>query len=155
MTNARARNKGTAHNSKMQDVAEFKRWYAEGREYKWMVEQYKEKYDLDVTRAMFSNWRARLGLSPRSVVRDSDLIPWLVRRDHTWLLPMRMLRLEARVRSGATVTHQQLTQVHAWCESLRETGRVVHYEPDTEQGFFYVPAREGIDTDLVRIPDVS
>jgi hypothetical protein len=36
---------------------------------------------------------------------------------------------------------------------MEEDGTVLHYDPDTEQGWFYVPKRDGIDTDLIRKPE--
>jgi hypothetical protein len=34
---------------------------------------------------------------------------------------------------------------------IKEEGAVVHYDPDTEEGFFYVPRQEG-DDDLIHRP---
>lgn len=144
-----------AGNSKMQDVAEFRRWYAEGREYRWMVDQYKEKYGLSVTPAMFSNWRARLGLKPRVAVRDETLIPWDVRLEHSWLSPMRMLRAEIRRRGGLELTPEQAARLDVWKGLLEGQDLVVHYSRDTEQGFFYVPRRDGVDDDIIRNPAVE
>ena len=138
--------------SKMQDVTEFRRWYAEGREYKWMVQTYLDKYSIETTPAMFSNWRARLGLNPRMARRDGVLIPWKVEDHHAWLSPMRMLRAEARARTGLDLAPDTAVRLEAWRQALKEQGRVVHYDAETEQGFFYIPKREGVDTDLVRLP---
>jgi hypothetical protein len=36
-------------------------------------------------------------------------------------------------------------------EMIKEEDAVVHYDPDTEEGFFYVPRQEG-DDDLIHRP---
>lgn len=42
-------------------------------------------------------------------------------------------------------------QVPKWLAMLEENNAVVHYDPDTEEGFFYVP-REPQDDDIIRRP---
>lgn len=138
---------------KMRDVNEFRRWYDAGHSYRWMADEYKRKYGDTVAPTMFSNWRIKLGLRPRLAVRDRRIIPWDVREEHQTLLPMRMLQLEARRQRKLALTPLQLRRHESWRQKLEEGNLVVHYEPETEQGFFYVPRREGVDTGLVRVPD--
>lgn len=138
--------------SKIVDEGEVVRWIEEGRTYKWMCEEYLRKYDLQVSPSMFSNFRSRRGLDRRSA-RNDELIPWEVKREHRWRYPLAMLRYEARRRAGFDIDPEKLDQLEAWVSHLREDGVVVHYDPDTEDGFFYVAPRDGIDTDLIRVPE--
>ncbi|WP_432482537.1 hypothetical protein [Kineococcus esterisolvens] len=63
-----------------------------------------------------------------------------------------MLRAEGRLRAGVELKPAEADRLEAFKRGLREQGAVIHYDGDTEQGFFRVPAREGIDTDLIRVP---
>lgn len=137
---------------KIVDRGEVRRWILDGRTYAWMAEEYSRKYDLDVRPTMFSNFRRREGLAPR-IVRDDALIPWHVKVDHRWAYPVVMLRTEGRRRAGGELDEVELARLNGWIEKLAEHDEVVHYDPDTEQGFFYVPRRKGIDNDIIREPE--
>lgn len=138
--------------TKIVDEGEVKRWIEEGKTYDWMVRKYKEKYNIETVPSMWSNFRRRRGLE-RRIFRDDDLIPWAVKREHRWRNQVAMLRAEARRRAGAEVSESSMRALRSWLESMEEGDIVVHYDPDTEEGFFYVPRRPGTDTDLIRKPD--
>ena len=137
--------------TKIQDEQEVLRWFEEGRSYIWMVEEYERKYNIETTITMWGNFRRRRGL-PKRVVRDDNLIPWLVKDEHRWAYPVAMLRTEARRRAGGSLTPLEQSRVDAWKARLEQDNMVVHYEPDSETGFFYVERREGVDLDLIREP---
>ena len=139
-------------NRKIVDEGEVKRWIEEGRTYAWMTEEYERKYNIETSLSMWSNFRRRHGLD-RRIARDDDLIPWAVKREHRWRYPVAMLRHEARLRAGMESAEDIPEKVAAWKESLAAENVVVHYDPATDEGFFYVPRREGIDRDLIRVPD--
>ncbi|WP_406192315.1 hypothetical protein OH733_05505 [Streptomyces griseus] len=136
---------------KIQDETEVIRWFKEGRTYAWMIKTYKEKYGIDTVPSMWGNFRRRRGLD-RRIVRDDDLVPWFVKEEHRWAYPLRMLRIEARQRAEKELTESDIARLSSWKEMLEEENAVVHYDPDTEQGFFYVPRQEG-DDDLIHEPD--
>ena len=138
--------------TKIQDAAEVRRWLDEGRTYDWMIQEYGRKYELSVSRGMFSNFRARNGMD-RRVARDDDLIPWAVKPEHRWAYPLAMLRVEARRRTGFDLRATDADRLEKWKARLVAEGLVVHYEPGTKQGWWYVPRREGVDKDLIREPD--
>lgn len=138
--------------SKIQDEGEVIRWIEEGRTYAWMTEEYQRKYNIQTSPSMWSNFRRRHGLD-RRIARDDDLIPWEVKVEHRWRYPLAMLRHEARRRAGMAQAADIPEKLEAWKRNLAEEDVVVHYEPDTEDGFFYVPRRKGIDTDLIRVPE--
>ncbi|AWN07548.1 immunity repressor [Streptomyces phage Goby] len=135
---------------KIQNEQEVLRWFEEGRTYDWMVEEYKRKYNIETVPSLWGNFRRRRGL-PRRIVRDDDLIPWLIKEEHRWLYPLAMLRVEARLRAGAKVSELELSRVTNWKQMLEEENAVVHYDPDTEDGFFYVP-RQPDDDDIIHKP---
>lgn len=134
------------------DEGEVVRWFEEGRTYAWMQQEYLRKYNIETVLSMWGNFRRRKGLD-RRIVRNDDLIPWFIKEKHRWLYPIVMLRAEARRREGKELPEEERTRLESWKARLAADNAVVHYEPETEEGFFYVPRREGVDLDLIRVPE--
>jgi hypothetical protein len=132
------------------DETEVIRWFEEGRTYAWMVEEYRRKYDIDTVPSLWGNFRRRRGLQ-RRIARDDELIPWFVEERHRWAYPVQMLRSEARRRAGFELRDTERDRLEGWLRGLERDGLVVHYEPSTEQGWFYVH-REPTDDDIIRRP---
>lgn len=137
---------------KIQDEQEVLRWFEEGRTYSWMQQEYLDKYNIETTPRMWSNFRRRRGL-PHRMHHDESLIPWVVMDEHRHRYPVAMLRKVARQRRGDKITERDQERIDAWLNSLADGDAVVHYDPQTEEGFFYVPRRPGIDKDLIREPE--
>lgn len=135
---------------KIQNEQEVIRWFEEGRTYQWMIDEYRRKYGIDTVSSMWGNFRRRRGLD-RRIVRDDDLIPWFVKEEHRWAYPLAMLRAEARRRAGRELTERDRTRLANWLKTMEESGAVVHYDPDTKEGFFYILRQEG-DDDLIHQP---
>lgn len=133
------------------DEGEVLRWFEEGRTYQWMSDEYLRKYGIERSIASWGNFRRRRGLEHR-IVRDDALIPWQIKEEHRWAYPVTMLRAEGRRRAGLELTENAQARLDSWKANLAEEGVVVHYDPDTEEGFFYVAPRKGVDTDLIRQP---
>lgn len=94
-----------------------------------------------VSRSTVSMAVARFGLkdhSPRAHMRHSDLIPWKLEAEHVYRPEARLLRLEGRRRAGHALREDELRWVENWKQELSEAGAVIHYDPDTEDGFFWV-----------------
>ena len=140
-----------AGRSKIVNENEVIRWMEEGKTYQWIVEEYRRKYNVETTLSMWGNFRRRRGLD-RRITRDDDLIPWFVKKEHRWTYPIMQLRAEARRRAGHELDPDVAHKVDVWISNLKADGLVVHYDPDSEEGFQYVPARKK-DTDLIRVPD--
>lgn len=137
---------------KVQDEQEAVRWLEEGRTYQWMVDKYREKYGIETSTSMWGNFRKRMGLS-RRFARNDELIPWAINKEHRWMYPIVMLRMEARRREGYETPPERAEALDVWINKMKRDGLVLHYDPDTEQGFWLLPARPGVDTDLIRVPD--
>lgn len=138
--------------SKIVNEQEVIKWFDEGRTYAWMQEQYQEKYGIETRLSMWGNFRRRHGLA-RRIARNDDLIPWEVKPEHRWDYPIMTLRKEARQREGLELSEEDQRALVAWKAGMERDGSVLHYDPDTEQGWFYVPRREGVDLDLIREPE--
>lgn len=137
---------------KITDESEVKRWYEEGRTYKWMAEEYGRR-GIQIGPSAFSERRHARGWERRKV-RDTNLIPWAVREEHRWDNLLAQLRTEAKVRAGKDPAELSEPVRRRWMEfrhELEETNSVVYYDPETEQGFFLVP-RLASDTDIIRRP---
>lgn len=135
---------------KIVNESEVIRWFEEGRTYQWMVEEYRRKYNIETVPSLWGNFRRRRGL-PRRITRDDELIPWFVKEEHRWAYPLAMLRQEARRRAGRPVSKTWADKLDSFLRNLAEEDAVVHYDPDTEQGFFLVPRQPG-DTDIIHEP---
>lgn len=85
---------------------------------------------------------------------EHELIPWQVHNEHRWAYPLSMLRTEAERRAGVKLRKTDLERLLPWLKSLHAEHLVIHYDPDTEDGFFYIP-RQDSDTDIVRLPPKS
>lgn len=138
--------------SKIQDEGEIRRWFEEGKTYRWMSDEYLRKYNIEMSPSAFGNMRRRWGLHPR-LVRDDDMIPWALKREHQWKTPLALLRIAARERAGEPLHREEQRRLASFVRSLKEDGAVIHYDPDTEEGFWRVPARPGIDKGLIREPE--
>lgn len=128
------------------------RWYMEGKSFRWMTEEHDRKYGRKPSVAAFQSIVRRRGLPPRSL-RGNPLIPWNVRREHQRKWTHTQLRNENRRRNGLPVNEASLTELERWKLALEKAGAVVDYRRDTEEGYFLVPRRDGVDTDLIRTPD--
>lgn len=136
--------------SKVQDAKEVERWIEEGRTYRWMAEEYGRKYNIEAKPTMFSTYRARHGLARRAA-RNDNLIPWAVKLEHRWAYPIALLRMESRARAGFEMRGEDLGRLKSFHADLEAGDLVVHYDPDTRQGWWLIPRQEG-DTDIIHEP---
>ena len=115
-----------------------------------VVAMYREK-GVDVTQSAISQ-----AISTGRIKVDTDRaaggIPWLLKPEHRHRHAARMLRTQARLDSGHTVGQSLLPQVTQWRAGLEAEDSVIHYDPDTEEGFWRVPRRGGVDGWWVRDP---
>jgi len=136
--------------TKIQDEREVLRWFEEGRTYTWMVQQYRDKYNIETTPSMWSEFRSRHGLN-RRISQDDSLLPWRLEPQHRWQYPAVMLRAEARRREGKELPREDLGRLNSWLARLEREDVVIAYDPQTVEGFAEVPRRAD-DVDIVRAP---
>lgn len=146
------RNRRPRGRTKIQDAAEVIRWYNDGWTYQEMVDEYRRKYGIEMSVSGFSDFRARMGLK-RRLVRSQELIPWRVAEQHRHTYDLSMLRAEARRRAGRKLLNGDDRRLERWLGWMRDNDVVIHYDPDTVDGFFYVPRRPGVDVDIIRKPE--
>lgn len=126
------------------------RWFEEGKTYQWMVEEYRRRYNIETVPSLWGNFRRRRGLA-RRITRDDELIPWAVNVEHRWAYPLAMLRVEARRRAGRELRDDDSERLESWLQMLKGEDAVVHYDPDTDEGFHYIKRQSG-DSDLIHQP---
>lgn len=123
----------------------------EGKTDGQIVTYLREHENIAVTRQAISAWRRRLGERKRPMAPRA--VPWKLRPEHLTSEPARVVRWHARVERGASLSHGERQRYEKALAYLRENDLVFHYDPDSEQGWFLVPRRPGIDTGVVRVPD--
>jgi hypothetical protein len=104
-----------------------------------------------VTRNAVTMAMARHGLSSNPT-RYSEEIPWRVRQKHERHYALAMLRLYARQRRGVKLNREQDQRLTSWLGQLQENDRVVFYEPNSPEGFYYVPRLPEDGKDIIRRP---
>jgi hypothetical protein len=134
--------------SQIQDMAEVRRWFEEGRTYQWMSDEYERKYNIKRSINSWSMLRHRMGW-PTRIVRDDELIPWTVDEKHRYEPVLVALRVEARRRAGKEISPDEATSVQSLKDFLETEDRVIDY--DAEKGFQFVRRLPG-DEDIVRQP---
>lgn len=103
-----------------------------------------------VSRSSVSASLTKAGLTKR--VRYKNVIPWRVRTEHNWHHFLNMLRLEGRRQSGLPLTDRETKNLDSFKKRLKDAGAVVTYLEDTDEGWFLVKARPGVDKGLIREP---
>lgn len=136
-------------NSKIVNDEEVERWFAADWPLAEMQRYYREVYHIETSPGMWTRQRIKRGY-PRRIVHDPELMPWAVREEHRYEYVPLLLRAEARRRAGHETSRS--AELDRWTAYLREHNLVVHYDPDTEKGWFYVDRQDG-DSDLVAKPD--
>jgi hypothetical protein len=138
--------------TKIQNEQEVIGWFRDGLSYEEMSRRYLEQYQITMTPSAWSNFRKRRGLDPRSV-HDDALIPWTVREEHRYKFPLRMLRVEGRIRAGEEVSPIERAKRDRFIARLADEREVVAYLPEEypEEGFVYV-RRTASDDDIIRRP---
>lgn len=137
--------------AKLQDPDEFRRWYQQGRPYKWIIEQYAKKYNIEIRTSTIGNWRTQLGITERRRTRHTDLVPWEILPEHRYHRFLTWLRQESTRRGGGKLKPDQERRLDWFLDELKELNAVIHYDPETEDGFHLV-GREAQDTDIIRKP---
>ena len=123
------------------DADQMRAYLDQGLTHAEIAEAWLKDSGVEIKRSTVSMAIARYGLkdhSPRAHMRHSDLIPWKLESEHVYRPEARLLRLEGRRRAGNELREDELRWLENWKVELSEAGAVVHYDKDTEEGFFWV-----------------
>lgn len=99
-------------------------------------------------------WRGRIkDIAYDRSKTDESGVPWSpIRPEHRSRYLVRMLRAATRQQRGEKNAPILQAQLDNFLKQVEEMDFVIHYDPDTEEGFFRVPRRKGIDKGLIRDP---
>ena len=87
---------------------------------------------------------------------EGRAVPWHpIRTEHRDRYLIRMLRANHRREQGLRSAPVLEAMLDKFLQTAEEQDFVVTYDPDTEEGFFRVPRRVGIDEGLVRDPAID
>lgn len=133
------------------------RWLAEGVTQMEIVSRL-EDMGIEATQSAISMLKMRHASGKAEEVmrtrQRADLVPWRLRPEHRQLHAAKMLRAKSRLDRGETISAVQQRQLDTWLAGLEADNAVIHYDPETEQGFWRVEKREGVDTTIIRDPSV-
>lgn len=131
-------------------------YLSQGLTQQQIVEAWKRDSGVTVSRSSIAMAIERYGLkSSHPRARYDDLLPWRVSLEHANAMEARLLRLESRRRAGQRITHAEERWLDGWLAELKEADAVIHYDPDTEQGFFWIPRADAAPgSDLINRPKV-
>lgn len=87
---------------------------------------------------------------------EGRAVPWHpIRPEHRDRYLIRMLRAAYRREQGLKSAPVLEAMLDKFLQAAEERDFVIDYDPDTEEGFFRVERRRGIDTGLVKDPDLD
>lgn len=124
------------------DNATLSRWVREeGLTQADVIQRVYEETGVRVARSTIASALHRAGLTEPQA-RYKREIPWRVKSKHASAYPARMLRDLGRVRAGGRLPDDEAARFSSWMEMIETEQVVVAYDPDSEPGFFYVPATQ-------------
>ena len=132
------------------DKSQLKLYLAQGLTHQQIVDQWFADSGVRLSRSTVSMAVARHELdsaNPRPSYPHE--LPWVVAEEHRYHPDARMLRLEGRSRAGGKLNPDQKRALDNWKQELEEQDAVVHYERDTDEGFFWIPRQPEHGDDLV------
>lgn len=149
-------NKNMANVTVVPDKTTLKNYLAKGLTQAQIVDAWASDSGNRVSRSAIAMAIARYNLNsnnPRT--RHDDLLPWRVELEHRGLSDARNLRALGRRREGRPLPPVDEQRLDSWLEKLNEANAVVRYEPDTEEGFFWVPRLPEHGDDIIDRTNVA
>lgn len=105
--------------------------------HKEIAEAISRETGYPVSRSTVSAALHRAGAASAAKKYPEEL-PWTIHEEHQTHYAARMLRLLGRRRKGIRNSAESDARLDSWLATLRESGAVVTYVPDTDEGFFYI-----------------
>jgi len=132
---------------------ELRAYLSQGLTQQQIVDAWKRDSGVTVSRSAIAMAIERYGLkSAHPRARYEELLPWRVAIEHRERTDARMLRLEGRRRAGQKLGEKEERWLDGWLEQLREQNAVIHYDRDTEQGFWWIPREPEHGDEIINRP---
>jgi len=134
---------------KLPPNSQLKTWMDDNKSHEEIRVLAEEMTGETISLSSVSSAISRAGYSYRP--RNESFIPWpKIAVDHNWAYQLVMLRLAARLQREQEVKPLDRKRLENWTATLKDQGLVVMYKYNSVDGFYYVPARPGIDLGLIR-----
>lgn len=138
-----------------------RQWVREGKTNAEIVRLLDTREHITITRQAVSVWKRRAGLDVKP--EPPRRLPWKVREEHRQMSAARVIRNWVRMESGEDIPEVEARRVTYALNELAKVaderewkhGAVFHYDGDTEEGWFVVARRPGVDTGIYRVPDTQ
>lgn len=135
---------------KVPNKTQMRLYLSKGLTQKQIVEAWEEDSGYTVSRSAIAMAIERYDLkSSHERPTYPEMLPWKVKVEHRGHIDARMLRLEGRRMAGRTLSERESRWLEQWKADLERAGAVVHYERDTEEGFWWVPRTMAHGDDLI------
>lgn len=118
-----------------------------------MAARYRFETGNDYRRSSFQKWLQAIE-HRRTRPRYDQVLPWRVLGEHSMEYDARMLRLVGRREAGQPLSAADALRLAGWERDLRARDAVVHYDPDTIDGFHWI-ARMPSDDVYIRRPETE
>lgn len=118
-------------------VSRLRQLVDQGMTHREIAELVTRETGYPVSRSTVSAALHRAG-DTQNAKRYPDELPWTVKEEHQRHYAARMLRLLGRRRQNIQNSAEMDQRLDGWLKQLDQSGAVVVYVPDTEDGFFYV-----------------
>ena len=140
-----------ANRTVVPDATTLRRYLKKGLTQAQIADAWEADSGVRVSRSAIAMAIARYGLeTPRPRRRNTDLLPWVLKKEHQMATEARLLRMEGRRRRGEPLSKADLTWVSNWVEELRRDNAVITYLPNTKQGFHRVARTKKDGDSLIR-----
>lgn len=136
------------------DRTTLRRWLGEELTHRAIAERWREETGNACTRTAVTMAVNRYGLNAETKQpRYEEYIPWSpVKREHSMNPHARNLRLLAKRDRGEDLSADDVDRLESWLAKLAVRDAVVHYDRDTEQGFWLVPREPQDGAGMIRRP---
>ncbi|MDP9820524.1 hypothetical protein [Nocardioides massiliensis] len=140
-----------ANRTVVPDATTLRRYLDKGLTQAQIVDAWEADSGVRVSRSAIAMAISRLGLeSSRPAKRHTDLLPWVLKKEHQMATEARLLRIEGRRRRGESLSKADLTWVSNWVEGLHRDNAVITYLPNTKQGFHRVARVKSDGDNIIR-----
>lgn len=112
-----------------------------GKSHQEIVAALEREDNIVVTPQAISAWAKRNGVE--LVSRQRTGYPGRVAPEHRQMIPVRAIQWYNRELAGETLPPEAKRRLDAVIAKLRESDAVFHYDPETIEGWWTVPRREG------------
>lgn len=139
---------------KIENVQQVLHWFDRGLTPTEVQVLYQATYHVEATPEAFLNiFKRARSEAPGGGYPQNPLLPWKLAPRHRGDTIAQRLRTEWRRRRGLPVDPAKARDLDSWLSWMKASDLVVDYDPESDEGFAFLPRRPGVDGDLIYEPD--